>query len=285
MAIYTIHEPSKTGIYSRLPQYGSTADVVIKRNLMIDDIPVLNCYLDDGSKKPLFIFVHGYTQNKESNLQIIYELATEGFFVVAPDCAGHGQRGNAEGYRMCGLLQKTTAEVDKLIAHYQGQEDIDLEQIFLAGASFGGVVTYSYLVSGKYPIKAAAVLSSTPDLEAVLRLPLGFVDPETVDGKKPFVPPTETEKAETFAIGQRISPLNHWETIGKTPLMIIHGTEDEVLSLSGEIKLYELLAPTASDEQLQLHHFKGIGHASTPEMKNYLLDWFASKRAAQNCPK
>lgn len=278
MAIRTIHEPNRTGVYDRPSQYGSTADVIIKRDLTIEDIPVLNCYLDDDIKKPLFIFVHGYTQNKESNLQLIYELATEGFFVVAPDCAGHGQRNNPEGYRTCGLLQKTTAEVDKLIAYYQGQDNVDAEQIFIAGASFGGLVTYSYLAFGKYPIKAAAALSSTPDLEAVLRLPLGFVEPEMVSGKKPFAPPSEAEKIETFAIGERISPLNHWETIGKTPLIMIHGMDDEVLALDGEIKLYELLASTASDEHLQLHHFKGIGHSSSPEMKNYFLDWFCSKK-------
>lgn len=278
MAIHITHELSRTGIYDRTSHYKSDGDIVIKRNIMIGEIPVLNCFIDDGAKKPLFIFFHGYTQNKESNLQIIYELAAEGFFVVAPDCAGHGERENREGYRMCGLLQKTTKEVDNIIEAYQNHAQVDSSRLFIAGASFGGVVTYSYLALGKYPVKAAAALSSTPDLEAMLQLPLAFLSPDMVKGKKPFTPPDETEKAETFALGAQISPLNHWQAIAKTPLIMIHGTDDEVVPLAGEEKLYNLLSANASDNDLQLHHFRGCGHASTPEMKNYLINWFSDRR-------
>lgn len=281
MALHIVHELKRTGIYSRTTQYDNNGDITIKRDVMVGDIPTLACYIDDGAKKPLFLFYHGYTQTKESNLQIIYELAAEGFFVVAPDCAGHGQRQTPAGYRMCNLLQQTVSEVDQVIAYYQNNTQADTDRLFMAGASFGGMVTYTYLGIGAHPVKAAAAISSTPDLENILRtLPLGFISADMASGKAPFVPASDEEKAATYALAKQISPLNNYQAIAKTPLAIFHGTADEVLPLQGDVDLYNLLAPEADDAHLQLHHFEETGHLSSPDMRNHILDWFCAKKNA-----
>lgn len=278
MAIKQICKPSRTGGHSRVSSYNSAANMVIQREQLAAEIPYLSCFVDDGLPKPLFLFCHGYTQNKESNMQLVYELASEGFYVVAADQAGHGNNPAPAEHRMYELLQTSTQNIDRLLQHLADTPQADTRRFFLAGASFGGVVTYQYLAQGQQRPAAAAIISSTPDVLAMLERPLGFLSGAMAAGTAPFIPVSEQQRAATIAQAEQTTPLHNWQHIQGTPLFIIHGLDDPVVPPAGDEKLFDLLAPTASDDELQLYQYEGIGHASSNEMRQRVVDWFVQKR-------
>lgn len=278
MAHKQICKPAGTGMHSRVSSYRSSANIVIQRQQFAEGIPYLSCYIDDGLPKPLFLFCHGYTQNKESNMQLLYEMANEGFFVVAADQAGHGDNPAPADDRMYELLQTSTRNIDCLLQHISAIPQADTQHFFLSGASFGGMVTYQYLVQGKQRPTAAAVISSTPDVLAMLERPLGFLSGSMAAGITPIVPPSEQQRAATFAQAEQTTPLNNWQRMQGIPLFIIHGLADPVVPPAGDDKLFALLAPTASDDELQLYQYEGVGHHSTNEMRYKVIDWFVEKR-------
>lgn len=248
-------------------------EIVVEQGAYLDGLEVLTCFKNDTQVKPLLIFYHGYTQNKFSNMQIVFELAREGFYVVAPEVGGHGGR-RSEQLPMWALLEATVAEVERLIRACKALPLVDESRVGLGGVSFGAVVTYHYLIWGKERVQAAAVLSGTPDLVGLLGQPLGFLTPDQGAGLAMFKPPSLAEKNKALAKAENYSALNHWQRLQEVPLLMLHGDQDEAVSLVGEAKLYELMKAEGLGPDLDYRVYEGVPHEGNNSMKRDLVSWF-----------
>lgn len=277
MANKHIVTPSRLGVYAGKNPEKKVEPLLIK-DQVYGGVPTLSCALDDGKIKPLLLFYHGFSQDKYDQMQMICDLANEGYYVVVPEIMGHGQRDNPENLRTFDLFKTTLGEMDDLLEALTEEVLVDTGKIALAGTSFGGMVVYHALAFSKRPIKAAAVMSSTPDLLGLLSQPAGFLTVEMACGEKPFAPPTAEEKARIFEEAPSYSPLVHWEKISHLPTLLVHGQKDPLIAPEADEALYDLLAPMDQEDQLTLYLYEGVGHELKPEMKNLVVDWFGKQR-------
>ena len=61
------------------------------------------------------------------------------------------------------------------------------------------------------------------------------------------------------------------------PLLLLHGDQDDVVSIAGDLALYERLRPAYQDapDRLELVVYPGLGHFYTDEMMERSADWIA----------
>ena len=58
----------------------------------VEGIPTLSCFKRDGLQKPLIILSHAFLDSKEYWQAKLEDLAAAGYYVVALDNRGHGER-------------------------------------------------------------------------------------------------------------------------------------------------------------------------------------------------
>jgi dienelactone hydrolase len=108
-------------------------------------------------RRPVVVALHGTGGNKESQIDLLKELAEAGFIGVAIDGRYHGERaGGAKGSAAYNdailrayrdgkehpFLYDTVWDVLRLIDYLEAREDVDAKRIGLIGFSKGGMETY-----------------------------------------------------------------------------------------------------------------------------------------------
>ncbi|HHY83769.1 MAG TPA: alpha/beta fold hydrolase [Clostridiales bacterium] len=246
---------------------------IIVRSKRVCDIPLLELYENNGvKKKPMVLLYHGYLGRKEFVLIQAYNLACNGFFVVVPDAYGHGERGSGQVIDLFDSIQHSTSEIDNLIDSYTDNQDADNTRVGLAGFSMGGCITFQYIAQEKKKVKAAVPIISTPDWVSIVD---NFNTPEKTEELKSLGIIKEAgELAEYRKIAESIQPINRYEMMKDTPLLMLCGAKDMVTPVSGAQRLYELLRPIVADEDaLKLVIDPNSAHADTVGMNLMLAEW------------
>jgi predicted esterase len=59
------------------------------------------------------------------------------------------------------------------------------------------------------------------------------------------------------------------------PVLLLHGTDDETVPLSGSVRVRDALTPiyTSQPGRLALVEYPGVGHELSPEMASVAVDW------------
>ncbi len=144
-------------------------------------------YLTAGSSfdDPVLL-IHGSTETAESDWFVHSpvgpRLAELGYFVVAPDCRGHGYSScsrDGDG-RVAYSFEQMAADVAELI------RALGMPRAFVCGHSNGGTVALSLAKSFPLQVRAAVVLAGNAyvDEHVRTRVPLGM-DPGRVDRESP----------------------------------------------------------------------------------------------------
>ncbi|MEI6875099.1 MAG: alpha/beta hydrolase family protein [Spirochaetota bacterium] len=124
--------------------------------------------------KPLVFMTHGYGSFKERMKNFALQLADKGYFVVTPDALAHGERNEPGRYSIIQVVERSVADIDALIDHYQANSDVDSGRFSIVGRSMGGFVAYSYLVNGRRSPRAIAPTISSPDSRDLMNYQLGL---------------------------------------------------------------------------------------------------------------
>jgi dienelactone hydrolase len=167
-----VHLTPLLRLYQRLT---SKASCEKKR---IGDIPVLEYCAGSPKGKPLVFMTHGYGSFKERMKNFAQQLADKGYFVVAPDALGHGERNEPGRFSILQIVERSVADIDALIDHYLANSEADAGRFSIVGRSMGGFVAYSYLVNGKRRPRAIAPNISSPDSRDLMNYQLGLSDYE-----------------------------------------------------------------------------------------------------------
>lgn len=236
---------------------------VVKSEMAAGTVPCLTVSRAQlPSEAPLVLMLHGLNSRKEKMLPALYEFARIGCRAVGLDAHLHGDRPDA-GSREVRLqteypvatremIEETTGDVSRLLDHFGAA------RVGIHGISLGGYITFGALIADPR-LTAASVAIGSPDWLGPLQR-WGFAAGHP-----------------TFDYAAAMNPLQLApRAIPPRPLLMLHGTLDEVVPVDGVIALEERLRPlyTAQPERLELHLYPDLDHQYTDDMLSRTLTWF-----------
>lgn len=245
---------------------------IVKR-FKIDKIPVLVCFdVDRGFPKPLVIISHGFRGSKEDLRERAAALANFGYYAVAIDNCGHGERtgpdflsqvyrdGELDMVEVRRLIKKTADDIPTIIDYFEVDKLIDGQRVGMVGVSMGGFVTFRALTFEKR-IKAAAPIIASP-----------FWD--DLPAEVPVLSTPEARLALT-AYAQRYNPAYYPDQFFPRPLLIQIGEEDQHYNGAKVKRFYHGLKGRyrTDAEKVKLIVHEGVGHTFTEPMWVNAVDW------------
>ena len=210
---------------------------------------------------PLVLMLHGLGSRKEKMLPGLYEFARIGCRAVAFDARMHGERPDAEAREVrlgeeyfgttADMIEGTARDVSRLLDHFGAA------RAAIHGISLGGYITFAAL-AGEPRLHVASVAMGSPDWIGPLhQFGLGQGHP-------------------AYDRATRLNPLDLLpQTLPPRPLLMLHGTADEIVFPDGVIALEQRLRPlyAAYPDRLALELYPGLGHSYTDDMLRRSVAW------------
>ncbi len=218
-----------------------------------------------GSRKlPLIIFNRGSGPTGDTAplfISLFHRLAAQGFVVLAPQ---YRQSDGGEGHDEMGGADLD--DVKNLIPLAASLGFVDMNNVFMYGASRGGMMTYQ-AIRDAFPINAAAVFGAFTDLEIMTQSPY-------VQKFIPQVwPDYETRKGEII---HRRS-VKYWPEKLSVPVLIMNGSADQQVDPSQPLQLALQLQQLGKTYGLII--YSGDNHflqANREDRDQKALAWFTS---------
>ncbi|HBA85707.1 MAG TPA: hypothetical protein DCZ95_16620, partial [Verrucomicrobia bacterium] len=160
------------------------------------------------------IHFHGNAQNMTAHFSFVDWLPAEGFNIFIFDYRGYGRSGGTPQRQ--GLHDDCIAA----IAYVQQRPDVDPDALLIFGQSLGGAHALAVLGEKRYNgVQAVAIDSAFYSYRAIVRDKIGEM-PIAWIAKWPL---------SFLVINNRYSPGAVVQKISPTPLLLIHGTADQVI--------------------------------------------------------
>ena len=255
------------------------------------------CWLPDGSPKAVLLVAHGLAEHSGRYKNLVNYFVPKGYAVYALDHRGHGKSEGMRSYvdRFSDYLADLKTFFD--MVHKEHKD----AKIFLVGHSLGGTLAVPYAVehqkelAGVITSGASLVASSTvsPALIAIVgvvsallpKMGVTVLDASTISRDKAVVDayvndPLVYRGKIPARTGAELARM--WKTLPeemskiKLPVLIMHGSADQLSDPAGSKLLYERAG--SKDKTLKL--YDGFYHEifNEPEHKQVMADveaWLA----------
>jgi alpha-beta hydrolase superfamily lysophospholipase len=255
------------------------------------------CWLPDGSPKAVLLVAHGLAEHSGRYKNLVNYFVPKGYAVYALDHRGHGKSEGMRSYvdRFSDYLADLKTFFD--MVHKEHKD----AKIFLVGHSLGGTLAVPYAVehqkelAGVITSGASLVASSTvsPALIAIVgvvsallpKMGVTVLDASTISRDKAVVDayvndPLVYRGKIPARTGAELARM--WKTLPeemskiKLPVLIMHGSADQLSDPAGSKLLYERAG--SKDKTLKL--YDGFYHEifNEPEHKKVMADveaWLA----------
>lgn len=244
-----------------------------------------------GEARSRIVLLHGYGEHSGRYGHVAEALTADGHVVAAMDLRGHGRSGGPRG--LVRDFEVMATDVDLFREELSRDADAELPQVLL-GHSFGGATAIQHLL-GDHDELAAVVLSApyvrnaasvalplkllAPILGKLIpSLPTQAVPPDAVS-RDPAVVAAYAEDPLVFhgaipaATGAQLLGLENrlLPMVGAItePVLILHGTEDQLAAVSGSRDIAARIGDHAT-----LKTYDGLHHEvfNEPEQKDVLAD-------------
>ena len=190
-----------------------------------------------GSKVPVIIFLHGIGQSKGFLQQICTPFNEAGFAMACFDQSMQGDRevdgvwNSAVAFRQ--RPWKTINDTRRLIDYLQTHPEIDPERIYLVGASYGAI-TGSTATAFDKRIRASVLVVGGAHIPTMLDAPLikNSVNNSLLHWMGKQIVSFMMKPAD---------PKNYVAGTAGTPVIMLNGSEDTLVSPDAGNKLYEAL--------------------------------------------
>lgn len=185
----------------------------------------------NGRKLPTIIFNRPSGVRKDIAPELIswfHRLAGEGFVILAPLLR---QSDGGEGRDELGGADLN--DLMNVVPLARSLEFVDMDNLFMYGASRGGMMTY-LAINRAFPIKAAAVIGALTDLQEVIDS-----HPQQYSSAlmSQIWPDYESRKTEIF----RARSASSWADRLNVPLLIMHGGGDKSVNTAHSLLLAQQL--------------------------------------------
>ena len=236
-------------------------------------------YMSDGLKVTGFIWKPKDTQGKKFPLIIVnhggsgdasklkpwghfgyYGYVSSGFVVIGPQYRGidggegHDEFGGADLHDVMNVIP---------LARSLGY--VDMNNVFMMGASRGGMMVYLAL-KNNIPVSAAAVISGVADL-----ISSGKERPAMVGVYKRLIPDFEKRGDESL----RERSVLYWADKINTPVLLLQGTADWRVNTSQVLALAEKLQESGKSYQLIVYANDAHGvPLNRADADRRIVEWF-----------
>ena len=241
----------------------------------VEGIPILSCYSSDEGieSRPLVILSHAFQSSKEFWQDKMLSLAKAGYYAVALDNRGHGERKGPDFkaqvfekdgfnlYEVRRLIKETADDIPILIDHFSTHENVDAERIGMIGVSMGGFITFRALVIDDR-IRVAAPVIASP-----------YFDEKPRD--VPLVNRPEINRA-LDDYSQKFSPAYYPDQFYPLAILIQVGGQDKHLAADRVRQFYESLISRYDQRPAKLKFIQedSTGHEFTAPMWHNATKWF-----------
>lgn len=238
----------------------------------IAGIPTFVCFQNDGRPKPLIILAHAFQSSKEFWRAKMKSLARKGYFAVALDNRGHGERKGPDFktriltrdgfnlYEVRRLIKETADDIALLINHFTAKNQIDAARIGVLGVSMGGFAAFRALVIDNRITVAVPIIAS----------PYFDEKPDDV----PLIKTPRVQKSlESYS--HKFSPGHYPESFFPRALLIQVGKKDRHLSSERVAGFYRELTSFYREmpHRLKFVVHENAGHEFTDLMWNNAMNW------------
>ena len=215
------------------------------------------------------VMLHGFGTNHFGLVHLAYDLHEHGLQSLLFDFRGHGA---SEG-EVTTLGLRERQDVLGALAYLRSRDDVDPDRIGVYGVSMGGA-TALLTISGGMGIRAIVTDSAFATLRGAIDH--GF---RRIAGLPPSIFRTPTIWFASRFVGEKLDhvlgkvrPLDHVKRTGRCPLLIVHGTEDDVVFIQDAYQLY-----VAAEVPKELWIIPDAGHGRAHQM---LEDAYVERVAA-----
>ncbi len=251
-------------------QVVNSTDDLITRTGWVDDISVIEYNNTTNEKKPVIVFLHGVTSNKESFEMLATTVAKDGFFVISLDAYAHGERNETDPLSVFEIAAQTSEELDVIFDYYEDNENCDLSNITLCGFSMGGFASYHYGANGERTPQNIMTICSSPYWEDMIGVGITYSTYENkalIDFNEEHFTISEidtflTENSPYDALIENGDDTNYY---------MILGEEDEIVTHEGAEKFYIDMYDTYPDT-VEYHLVENLGHNITDDVVLALHD-------------
>ncbi|HEU5347826.1 MAG TPA: alpha/beta fold hydrolase [Ktedonobacterales bacterium] len=236
-------------------------------------IPALIVRPEADEPRPAALVQHGYGASKADLLPLGQFLASCGFVALLPDAWGHGDRFPTSGPNwmtdfsadyIIEVLRHTVVDMSDALTALLRRPDVRPGGALLAGFSLGAIAS---LIVGTEDTRAAGIysISGSPVPDLVQLMPAGMPGP--------------SPDAERWARAH--DSAEHLATLAPKPLLLQHGRNDDMVPVSGSLRLYEtaqaLYSAHPDNLALMLYdHRHDVTEAEVTEGVGWLLPFFAT---------
>lgn len=234
----------------------------------VQDIPVIETYINDGKQKPMIIVQHGFKNKKESTIELAIQLAEKGFFVVSPDAYAHGERKETP-LSLVEIIVKTSKEYDILLDNYAKDNRVNVNKLGITGFSMGGCSTFYYAVYGKYHPMAIAPTISTPYFEQLIGSKLSRSIYSSKQGLKIAEDADTINKIDNYIITN--SPYKDYKNLKDVDILMQNGELDRYVNSDG-VKMLNHVLPEINPN-VKLIMVPGTKHQVKPVMKDNIVEF------------
>ena len=180
------------------------------------------------------ILAHGYNGNRVHMLRFAEFLYKAGYNSLLFDFRAHG---TSEG-SVTTIGLKEAEDVFSALKYLQSRGDVNSSRIFLFGMSMGGaasIIASSYAEQNNVPVRGLITDSAFAELKPIAEKSIARTLPAF-----PFVP-------LVIYFGQQYTksdvnenrPIKYISTLRKTPVLLIHGSDDTLVPVDDVNALYE----------------------------------------------
>lgn len=212
---------------------------------------------EDARALPCVVFYHGFTSSKLVYSYFAVALAGAGFRVIMPDALDHGARfsGDDAGrmQRFWPILVNNFHEFPALRRAIIDEGWLLDDRLGVGGASMGGMT-------------ALGLMARHPEIKSVASL-MGSGYLSTLS-QTLFPSPHVPEELGEWDVGHQLTAL------ATRPLLLWHGTEDDVVPAAESFRLQQALSEKGLDTQLTCRWQNGVRHRITPEAVEEAVSFF-----------
>lgn len=214
-----------------------------------------------GPAKGTVLHLHGNAENMTSHFGFVDWLPAAGYNIMVFDYRGYGQ--SAGSPTRSGVYEDSCAA----LVYLRSRPDIDAERIIVFGQSLGAVQAINVVGGGeRLGVRAVVVEAPFYSYRRIVR---------DIMGKIPLLSWFKTPLA-AILIRDRLSAADYIDRIAPIPLLLIHGSQDEVIPLEHATLLFG-----RAKEPKIFWQVEGGSHISTfvdqgSPYRQRLLEFFAA---------
>jgi uncharacterized protein len=223
-----------------------------------------------SSGLPAVLIQHGYGAEKSDLLPLASLLVSHGFIALLPDAWGHGERFPTSGPNwmtqisadyFIEVVRNTVDDMRDALSWLSNAPSVRADQLIVGGFSMGAVAS---LVLGSEDERASGLIAASG-------APLPDLLPVRLFGSAP-----PSEESEVWALAHDAAA--NIGRLAPKPLLIQHGRADDMVPVSGALRLYEAAQPHYAEcpDNLKLMLYPHSHLVSEQQMRD-AVEWLIER--------